>query len=233
MKDWFYNEFKQIGLDFENEQEVQQYDEKYKSTRHLDLEANSMSKAIELKPESVIHEIGTGTGELAIRLAKQCKKVIASDISKKMLSYAIKKAENQKVKNIEFNYSGFLNNKFEPNTFDAVISQLSLHHLTDFWKSIAINEISKSLKIGGKFFLLDSIFSFNIEQYENSISNSIQIAREKYSEKIAQEIIINVRDEYPTYDWIIEGLLQKNGFKIENKITYTDIMSVYVSTKEK
>jgi ubiquinone/menaquinone biosynthesis C-methylase UbiE len=230
---WFYDEFKQIGLDFENEHEVQLYDEKYKGTRNLDLEATCISDAIELKNESVILEIGTGTGELALRLAKQCKKVIACDISKTMLSYANKKAENQNIENIEFVCSGFLNNKFGPEIFNAVISQLSLHHLPDFWKSVAINNISKSLKPGGKFYLLDSILSFDVKEFENSISNTIQIASEKFGEKIVQEIIINLRDEYPTYDWIIEGLLKKNGFRIDNKIKYTDIMAVYVSSKEK
>lgn len=232
MNEWYFNEFKQTGIDFENEEEVKQYDEKYKNSRNPDAEADNIATETELKSDSVILEIGTGTGELAIRLSRMCGQVYACDVSEKMLAYASGKADSMKITNIEFVHSGFLSLKFENRTFDAVISQLALHHLPDFWKSVAIQNISRVLKPGGKFYLLDSMFSFETAEYENSISSTINFARDKLGEKIANEIIVNIRDEYPTYSWIIEEMLQRSGFKTDNIINYTNIMSVFISTKK-
>jgi putative AdoMet-dependent methyltransferase len=146
MENWYYDEFKQIGINFETEDEVIQYDEKYKTIRNLDYEMEGISKAVGLHPDSIILEIGTGTGEIALRLSEFCKKIYACDVSRTMLDYASKKADNDGIDNIVFIHSGFLSYNIEPETCDAVITQLALHHLPDFWKSVALQRISKSLK---------------------------------------------------------------------------------------
>ena len=233
MESWYYDESRQVGLDFNSEEEVQTYDQKYKSLRNFDDEANFIAKSIRLKSESVILEIGTGTGEHSTRLARKCKKVVACDVSKAMLSYAHKKADSLGIINIEFINSGFLNQQLPAQSFDAVVSQLALHHLPEFWKSVAIHNVSRVLKQNGVFYLLDSILSFDIPSYNKSITNIIEFAQKKMGSKIAKEIAINIRDEYPTYDWVIENLLLKNGFRIETKIKYTDVMSLFISVKEK
>jgi len=73
MREWFYNEFKQTGINFESEEEVRLYDEKYKETRNLDDEARYIGDAIAIRQDSLVLELGTGTRELALRLAKSCK----------------------------------------------------------------------------------------------------------------------------------------------------------------
>lgn len=232
MKEWYYDEFKQVGINFESVEEVQAYDEKYKKSRDLKAELDFISKAIDLKPNSIVLEIGTGTAELAIGLAKSCKKVVATDVSETMLSYSQEKAINQSITNIEFKRSGFLITEFAPESFDAVVSQLCMHHLPDFWKLVAINNIFKALKSGGKFYLLDTIITVDLNNYEEEINNHIITAKEKVNEKMANEIIVNIRDEYPTYDWIIEKMLLKSGFKVDNKIRYNGLLTVFVCTKE-
>lgn len=231
MKEWHYNEFKQVGVDFDSEEEVRLYDEKYKKSRNLKDELDNISKAIDLKPESVVLEIGTGTAELAIGMAKSCKKVIAADVSRTMLSYAQKKATNQLIDNIEFKHSGFLNINSEPQSLDAVVSQLTLHHLPDFWKSIAIKNVSQVLKTGGKFFLLDSILSFDVN-YDEYFTNNVEKLKETLGEKMAQEIIVNIRDEYPTFDWIIEKMLKQAGLKIDLVHRYNELFTMFICTKE-
>lgn len=231
MELWYYDEFKQIGVNFENEEEVKQYDEKYKKIRNLDQEVNGIAKALGLNSNSVVLEIGTGTGETAIRLSKICKQVYACDVSQTMLDYAIKKAKNLGLKNIEFQHSGFLNYYLEPASCDAVVTQLALHHLPDFWKSVALQRICRSLKNEGKLFLLDSILSFDILSYDKTIPNVIDMAKNTVGERIAAEIITNIRDEYPTYNWILEGMLERTGFKILNSTKYTDIMTSLLCIK--
>jgi len=75
--------------------------------------------------------------------------VVATDVSEKMLAYALKKSKGQQIENIEFKNAGFLNLDVAPQPFDAVVSQLALHHLPDFWKSVAVHNIFKVLKNGG------------------------------------------------------------------------------------
>ncbi|OFX84031.1 MAG: hypothetical protein A2W99_03410 [Bacteroidetes bacterium GWF2_33_16] len=231
MDDWYYNEFRQSGIDFENESEVAEYDEKYRNNRNLDNEAKYIIELLELNNNSIVFEIGTGTGELAIRLSKLCKHINACDISKTMVNHAFKKAINEKIINITFSHSGFLNFEIIPNYFDAIITQLALHHLPDFWKSVAINRMVKTLKPGGKLFLLDSLFSFECASYEEVINRNIEQAKNKMGLRIANEIAVNIKDEYPTYNWIIEGLFIKNGLKIIRKTRHTELMSSYLCIK--
>jgi len=108
MKDWYYNEFKQVGINFENEEEVRIYDEKFKKQRNVNQELQFIKEALGISKEHIILEIGTGTGEFAIGLSKICKKVIAADVSKTMLSYAEKKINSLGINNIELLHGGFL-----------------------------------------------------------------------------------------------------------------------------
>jgi putative AdoMet-dependent methyltransferase len=232
MEPWYYDEFRQVGLDFSSEEEVREYDKKYKSLRNIDEEADFIATSIKLNTQSTILEFGTGTGEHAIRLARRCERVTACDVSKTMLGYARNKVERLGLHNIEFINAGFLNRELPAESYDAVISQLALHHLPEFWKSVAINNIHRVLKRKGIFYLLDSILSFDIPAYHKAITNIIDFARERMGEKIADEIIINIRDEYPAFDWSIENLLTRNGFRIGNRIKYTDVMSLFISVKE-
>lgn len=232
MEKWFYDELKQVGINFGSEKEVEQYDLKYKSIRNLDREAEFIARQINLKPDSRILEIGTGTGEHAVRLAGKCLEITACDVSETMLNYAKNKADNLGITNIKFVKAGFLTSSFPDCSFDAVISQLVLHHLPDFWKSVAINNVARMLKREGIFYLLDSILTFEIQSYGKTIKDVIEFARKNIGEQIAEEIIVNIRDEYPTYDWIIENLMVKNGFTIKTKMKYTDVISLFVCSKQ-
>jgi putative AdoMet-dependent methyltransferase len=229
--DWTYNEFKQTGLDFESEEEVRAYDEKFRAVRNMNAEAEFIARSIHLKPESVILEIGAGTGELATRLAPRCAKVVATDISDLMLSYAAKKAAALEIGNIEFVKAGFLTLELPDESFDAVITQLAMHHLPEFWKAAVLHKISRLLKPGGRLYILDNMMSFEIGDYEARLNAVIDTAREKIGEKIAREIEVAIRDEYPTFKWILEAMAEKAGLRVEKTITYTDIMSVLVCVK--
>lgn len=231
MKEWYYNEYKQTGLDFENEEEVMQYDEKFKSTRNVDVELGLISKSLNLNSNSVVLEIGTGTGEMAIRLSKLCKKVFACDVSEPMLRYTSDKIKKHNINNIELFHSGFLDFTKKSHEYDAIITQLSLHHLPDLWKSLALKNVYDSLKEGGKFYLLDTIISSSTDKFKEAFESDLKVARDTVGERLAQEIIINIRDEFPTYDWIIEGLLRNCQFTDIKKIALSSIMSVFICSK--
>ncbi|RKD33790.1 class I SAM-dependent methyltransferase [Thermohalobacter berrensis] len=55
-----------------------------------------------LKRDYKVLDIGSGPGRYSIRFAKECKKVVAIDISEKMLEKAIDNAKKEKLDNIQF-----------------------------------------------------------------------------------------------------------------------------------
>ena len=125
---------------------------------------------LDLQPDQTVLEIGTGTGEFALAAAIHCSKVYAVDLSESMLRYVEKKAKSRGVSNVEFFQGGFLTYQ-HPTPVDAVVTQLALHHLPDFWKQVAMMRIAVMLRDGGKLCLRDVVFNFDIKDYERLIEN--------------------------------------------------------------
>jgi len=216
---WQYDEFRQIGTDYASPEEVAKYDERMSQLRNITEECASVLSLLDLSPESRLLEIGTGTGELAIAAAKQCAKVYAADISLVMLDYARNKAESRGVNNIVFTNAGFLTIEHSGEPFDAIVSQLALHHLPDFWKAVALRRMWHLLKDGGRLFLRDVVFSFQADEAEPILNRWIDGAVKIGGDGVGQDIASHIEKEFSTLDWIMEGLLRTAGFSIVS-VTY-------------
>ncbi len=210
---------------------MEAYDRRMQRLRDIKEETEAIIKSINLKRNEIILEIGTGTGNFAIEAAQHCAKVIAIDISPKMLEFARQKAQMIGVTNIEFNHAGFLTYDHTGEPLDAIVSQLALHHLPDFWKIIALRRIFEMLKVGGKFYLRDTVYSFDVDNYKNFFDNWIDGVKRVAGAELASDLEIAVRDEYATLDWIMESLLRKAGFYIDKANYFEGFMAVYVCTK--
>ncbi|MHB1419823.1 MAG: class I SAM-dependent methyltransferase, partial [Bacillota bacterium] len=212
---WQYDELKQVGVDYTDIKEVKAYDLQMQKLRDIRSEAKAFARCLGLQPEHTVLEIGTGTGELALCIAQDCSKVYAVDVSRAMLYYARQKALERGITNIEFCHGGFLTYKHVGNPPDAVVTQLALHHLPDFWKLVALRRIKAPLRQGGKLYLRDTVYSFTGD-HQTFINNWISGIKEVAGEVMAKDTETAVRDEFSTYDWIMEGLLERAGFAIEN-----------------
>lgn len=73
------------GLDYTDPEEVQAYYLCMQKLKDTENEANSIRKLLKIKNTDLILEIGMVTGELALKLSGNCKKVVALDISKTMI----------------------------------------------------------------------------------------------------------------------------------------------------
>ncbi len=228
--EWQYDEMQQVGTDYTDEAQVEAYDRQMQRLRDVN-ETEAIIKSINLKRNEMILEIGTGTGSFAIEAARHCEKVIAIDVSPKMLEFAQQKARMIGITNIEFNHAGFLTYCHTGEPFDAVVSQLALHHLPDFWKMIALKRIYHLLKNGGTFYLGDVVFSFPIEEYDYKIGNWIDTMKQTVGINFAEEAGTHIMEEYSTLDWIMEGLLKRAGFQIDKAEYSEGFMAVYVCTK--
>lgn len=228
---WQYNEMKSTGVDYSNVSEVQAYDNRMSKIRNVAVESKEIISVLSLPPSAALLEIGTGTGSFAVEVAKYFAKVIAIDVSPTMIEFAKRKALEKDTQNIEFHHAGFLTYEHLGEPLDAVVSQIALHHLPDYWKLIALKRIHGMLKDGGRLYLRDVVFSFDPNDYQLFFDQWIDGLKRVAGEEMALDTETSVRDEYYTCDWIMEGLLTRAGFKIRSK-DYTDgFMAVYLCDK--
>jgi len=227
---WLYNETVQVGTDYQDISNVQDYDMKMAKFRDVTKEATDIIEAISLGKKHSLLEIGTGTGNFAIEAARNCNNVYAIDVSSTMIDYAKQKAQTMGISNISFFQAGFLSYEHDGYPLDVIVSNVALHHLPDFWKMIALKRIYKLLKNDGTFYLGDVVFSFPIEEYGNKIDNWIDTMKEKVGINFAEEAQMHIKEEYSTFDWIIEEMLHKSGFKFDIRHK-DDFFAVYYCKK--
>lgn len=227
---WRYNERVHSGVDFSDSSEVEVYDSYMQKLRDMTPEVTKMKEALQLGANDIVLDIGTGTGEMAIGLAAYCKQVVAIDISPAMVEYAKQKAIKRQCSNITFQQAGFLTFVPPPHSLDRIISQFALHHLPDFWKSVALKQIYSALKPGGVFFLQDAVLPEK-DDYEAYFSEVVSLVEKGGGPKVARDTEKTIRDEYMTLDWIMEGLLKKAGFVIVSREQAVPFVSTYLCTK--
>ncbi len=50
--------------------------------------------------------------------------------------------------------------------------------------------------------------------------------------RMAQEALTHVRDEFSTYDWIMEGVIKRSGFRIDAAEYADGFQTTYICTRE-
>lgn len=112
--------------------------ENSRDERKEKVEAFSNKKII--NSESIVLDIGCGSGQLAVACAKVVKKVIAIDFSEKMLDFAKENAKKAGVGNIDFIHSDW--DSFQSDkTFDFIIASMSpaIHEPRHLYKMIELS----------------------------------------------------------------------------------------------
>jgi len=229
--EWYYNE-NPVGVDYLDPKIAREYNKEHQKFRSFEDETESLVQMLGITPEDTVLDFGCGTGGIALNLAKYCKWVIGVDISREMLDILEEKAKEQDSTNIETHCAGFLTYDHDRSVkVDKIVSMFALHHLPDFWKSLALLNMAKILKTGGKLYLFDVVFTFNIQDHKKAIGQMIQEMRDAAGDGIANETEVHIREEFSTYDWIMEGLLEKAGFSIDSVEVKADNLRGYICSK--
>lgn len=227
---WQYDETIQVGVDYMDEKEVDAYDERMQALRNISQEVEEIRSALNLYSDAVVLEIGAGTAEFALGIASHSRHVHAVDISPAMLSFARRKAADRKITNVSFHSGGFLSG-FEPQEpVEAIVSQLALHHLPDFWKTIALRRMREWLKDGGRLYLRDVVYPSDVEDYASFFASVIDGIRSAAGDEMARETIEHIKKEFSTLDWIFEGMIERAGFRIVRK-NAQDFLTAYLCEK--
>lgn len=232
MKDilsWQYNEFKQVGKDYSTLEEVQQYDSRHSDFRDIEKESNDVLDNLGIGENNVLIDFGSGTGTFVIQAALRCAKVYAIDVSQAMINCARNKAEKAGITNIDFFHSGFLNFEYDGPAVDFITTTFAFHHLPDFWKGIALSKMHSMLKPGGQFFIHDAI----IEEHRaiENIAALIEKLTAAGGNFLQEDAEGHFREEFSTYDWVMDGLLTRSGFVIKSKNIQDGVIGTYYCAK--
>ena len=227
-----FNERKQIGGSFIDAERAKKWDERSaKIESEFQERAKQIAGMLNLNKDSVLVDLGCGTGQYTLELSAFCGKVLAVDISQTMLDILKEKAAKRSIANVECVESGMLEYLSREGKVDAFISQTAMHHLPDFWKSVAIHKMADKLNDRGRIFLADVIFSFETRKYEENFEGMVKEIAAKGDDGLTNDTKLHLQEESSTFDWVLEGMFTRANLKVENKIAMSPTYAAYLLSK--
>src|ERR1700749_158811 len=223
-RDWYYNERRQIGLDTAVASIYDRGDDR-------DLRARAALTMLGVQRGWRVADIGCGNGVLACEDAMMGAEVDAIDISPAMLALAEIQATDRRVP-IRTQSAGLLSFAYQPNSYDLIVSEFTLHHLPDFWKAVAMSRIFAALKPGANFFLRDIVFVRTPDGTERDVEEwaDFSITNHDFNR---ESVVTHMPDEYSTFGWVIERMLTDAGFELTSADYHAPLHGTYLLRKPK
>ena len=211
---WLFDELAHAGGEHLDPTYVATYDTKAQTDPSDDL---AVLLQLGLDHRSTLVDFGAGTGTFTLAAARVCRRVVAVDVSAAMLHQLHESARALDLANIECAQSGFLTYEHQGELADFAYSRNALHHLPDFWKALALRRVARTLKSGRILYLRDLVFSCSLQETDAIIESWLAGAPIRAADGFtASELATHVRDEYSTYSWLLEPMLERAGFEIRN-----------------
>jgi demethylmenaquinone methyltransferase/2-methoxy-6-polyprenyl-1,4-benzoquinol methylase len=192
-------------------------------------------KILKSKNPSIILDVATGTGDLAIELVKtNAKKIIGLDISKGMLDVGIDKIKHKNLNNtIEMVIGDSENLKYEDNFFDAVTVSFGVRNFESL--DLGLGEIFRVLKPNGSLVILETSnpTKFPFKQFYYVYSKFIlpTIGKIFSKDKLAYNYLSESSAEFP-YGKKFNNILKKIGFTSVVDFPQTfGVATIYVASK--
>jgi len=227
--EWQFREAEHPGANFDALAQI--YDRNMQRFRDIAEEISEILDFLQPKPDQTLLDMGTGTGEFVLAAAPHCFEAYGIDLSESMLNCARNKARTRGLWNAHFLQGGFLSYDHQGPAPDAIVTQLALHHLPDFWKQIALIRMAGMLKSGGRLALRDVVYSFDIMDHEAAVCRLLISSRQMAGEEFAARMADHVRKEFSTMDWIMRGMIERAGFCVESERHRDEFLTLYLCTK--
>jgi ubiquinone/menaquinone biosynthesis C-methylase UbiE len=224
---WLLDEMVTAGRENLDADHVARYDAKEDAAAGDEL---ALLRRLGLTRESVVVDLGAGTGQFAIAAASCVVRVVAVDVSPVMLDAMRAKIDAAGLTNVEVVQAGFLTYEHAGVAADFVYSRYALHHLPDFWKAIALARVHRILRPGGVLRLWDVVYDFSPAAADDRLEQWFATAGAGVEGQWSRaELEEHVRDEHSTYTWLLEPIIRRCGFEIEEAAHSADgIFARYV-----
>lgn len=217
---WLLDEAASAGRENLDVNHVSRYDAKEDAGAVDEL---SLLKELGLGEQSEVVDIGAGTGQFALAAAPACARLVAVDISPVMLDVLRAKVSASGLPNVEVVQSGFLTYEHRGKQADFVYSRYALHHLPDFWKAVALERIRRIVQPGGVLRLWDVVYNFEPMEVEDRLEEWCATGGPDIERGWSRsEIEEHIRDEHSTFTWLLEPMMERSGFEIENAVYSPD-----------
>jgi demethylmenaquinone methyltransferase/2-methoxy-6-polyprenyl-1,4-benzoquinol methylase len=188
----------------------------------------------ETNPETIL-DIATGTGDLAINLARtHARKIIGLDISSGMLDIGKEKIKKKGLENkIEMVLGDSENMPFEDNCFDAITVAFGVRNFETLENGL--KEILRVLKPEGCFVILETSMPTKTpykQGYNFYTKNILPVIGRLFSkDKSAYKYLCESASVFP-YGEALNNILRKIGFiSVEDFPQTFGVATIYVSSK--
>ncbi len=227
-RDWILDELTSAGRENLDAEHASRYDSKENAGAREEL---SLLKELGLDGRSRVVDIGAGTGQFTLAVAPECERVVAVDVSPVMLAVLREKVAASGLSNVDIVQSGFLTYEHQGRPADCVYSRYALHHIPDFWKALALHRLRNIIRSGGILRLWDIVYSFEPSEAERRLDDwCATIGLDVEDGWTRADIEEHVRNEHSTFTWLLESMLERNGFRVEDAVYSPDgIFARYVA----
>lgn len=123
----------------------------------------------EARPSDRVVDLGSGSGQLALRLAPGVASVLAVDVSCEMISLLEENAQRAHVSNVKGIATPIEHLELEPGSVDLIVSNYALHHLRDPDKRTVVERAATWLSPGGRLVVGDMMFGLGADAEERRI----------------------------------------------------------------
>jgi SAM-dependent methyltransferase len=207
---WYFPEYTPVGTDLATPAAVAAYDR----NQGTDPAAHdALLDRLGVTAATRLVDLACGTGSLVVQAALRGAEAHGVDVCHEMLAFARSRAARAAVAP-HWHHAGFLDYAHQGHA-DVVSTTYALHQLPDFWKQQALLNAAALLRPGGTFYLRDVIFSFDPADAEAHLHHWIDASARPDGEGFTRSAFeTHVRDEFSTYAWILEGMLDRAGFDV-------------------
>ena len=218
---WVLDEVASAGRENLDVEHVRRYDQKEDADADAEV---SLLEGLGLHAGSRVVDLGAGTGQLSLAVARICAQVVTVDVSPVVVAHLRARLEDAGRDNVEVVQAGFLTYEHHGPPADVVYSRFALHHLPDFWKVVALDRIHGMLRPGGVLRLWDVVYAHEpaevVERIEAWCATfDREVGDDEWGRADLEE---HVRDEHSTFRWLLEPMIERCGFDIEQATHSSD-----------
>jgi SAM-dependent methyltransferase len=212
--DWLLDERATAGRENLDGAHVARYDAKEDGDAAGEVR---LLESLGLDATSTVVDLGAGTGQFTLAVAPVCLRVVAVDVSPVMLERLRRKVAGTGHGNIECVAAGFLTYEHRGEPVDFAYSRYALHHLPDFWKAQALVRLGGFMRPGAVLRLWDVVYSFQPDEAAERIESWCATGATGVETDWGRaELEEHVRDEHSTFTWLLEPMIERAGFRIDD-----------------